>query len=206
MSKLTTALVYIAVVMVFVTVRFGWLQRVAQEGPLQLHPPPDIHCGYIVLLTFTLAESICLAYTASYYKADGVTIAVGITAAVCLGLTLFAFQTKWDFTTRRGILFVSLLILILSGSIAIFFHNKILHLVLASMGALIFSVYLVYDIQLMLGGQHKYSLSPEKYVFAAVNLYVINLFTCILSILEGRLFNYVYFVSIFLFIWFMIKW
>jgi len=47
--------------------------------------------------------------------------------------------------------------------------------------------YLVFDTQLMLGGKHKYSLSPEEYIFAALNLYldIINMFLYILSIV-GR--------------------
>ncbi len=44
--------------------------------------------------------------------------------------------------------------------------------------------YLVIDTQLMLGGKHKYSLSPEEYIFAALNLYldVTILSMCILMI------------------------
>ena len=54
-------------------------------------------------------------------------------------------------------------------------------------GALVFSLYLVYDTQLMLGGKHKYALSPEEYIFAALNLYldIINLFLYLLSIFGG---------------------
>ena len=46
-------------------------------------------------------------------------------------------------------------------------------------------VYIVYDTQLMIGGKHKYSLDPEEYVFAALNLYldIINLFLYLLSII-----------------------
>lgn len=53
-----------------------------------------------------------------------------------------------------------------------------------SIGALIFSLYIVYDTQLMMGGKHKYALSPEEYIFAALNLYldIINLFRYILLI------------------------
>jgi len=49
---------------------------------------------------------------------------------------------------------------------------------------LIIVQYLVVDTQLMVGGHHKYSLSPEEYIFAALNLYldIINLFMFILSI------------------------
>lgn len=58
-------------------------------------------------------------------------------------------------------------------------------LVYASIGALIFSLYLVYDTQLMMGGKHKYSISPEEYIFAALNLYldIINIFLYILTII-----------------------
>ena len=54
-----------------------------------------------------------------------------------------------------------------------------------SAGALVFSLYIVYDTQLMMGGKHKYSLSPEEYVFAALSLYldIINLFLYILMII-----------------------
>ena len=36
----------------------------------------------------------------------------------------------------------------------------------------------------MVGGHHKYSLSPEEYIFAALNLYldIVNLFMFILTI------------------------
>lgn len=38
---------------------------------------------------------------------------------------------------------------------------------------------------MMMGGKHKYSISPEEYIFAALNLYldIINIFIYILSII-----------------------
>lgn len=62
---------------------------------------------------------------------------------------------------------------------------KIVSLVYACLGALLFSVYLVYDTQMMMGGKHKYSIHPEEYIFAALNLYVdiINIFIMILGII-----------------------
>ena len=46
-------------------------------------------------------------------------------------------------------------------------------------------VYIVYDTQLMMGGKHKYSIDPEEYIFAALNLYldIINLFLYILTLI-----------------------
>jgi len=141
--------------------------------------------NFIFLFLFTIAESFLLGIVAGQYQADEVLMAVGITAAVSLGLTLFALQTKWDFTMCGGVLVACLVVFIIFGIIAIFIPGQIIGLVYASLGALLFSVYLVYDTQLMLGGNHKYSISPEEYIFAALNLYldIVNIFMYILSII-----------------------
>lgn len=114
-----------------------------------------------------------------------VLMAVGLCAAVCFGLTIFAFQTKWDFTVIGGGLFVALIILVIFGIVAIFIPGKVVILIYSSLGALLFSLYLVYDTQLMMGGKHKYSISPEEYIFAALNLYldIVNIFLYILAII-----------------------
>lgn len=143
--------------------------------------------NYILLFIFTLVEGFMLGVIASFFEQDSVLIAAGTTAVVCLTLTLFSFQTKYDFTMLGGVLLVALTILLVSGIVAFFVRNDIYQLIYASFGALIFSIYLIYDTQLMLGGKHKYAISPEEYVFAALNLYldVINIFLYILSIV-GR--------------------
>lgn len=86
-----------------------------------------------------------------------------------------------------GMLFVLLIMLIVFGIFAAIFNDRVLSMVYACLGALLFSFYLVFDTQLILGGNHKMSISPEEYVFAALNLYldVINLFLYILAIVGG---------------------
>ena len=103
-------------------------------------------------------------------------IAVGICTAVCLALTIFAIQTKWDFTAYGGILFACAIVLFIFGIVAICIPGNVINLVYASLVALLFSVYLVFDTQLMLGGEHKYSISSEEYIFAALNVYLDVLF------------------------------
>ncbi|XP_029672067.1 protein lifeguard 1 isoform X2 [Formica exsecta] len=141
--------------------------------------------NFIFLFLFTLAEAFLLALASSTYKSEEVMLAVGITAAVCLGLTIFAFQTKIDFTGLHTVLFVAVLILLIFGIVAMIWPGKIMTLVYASLGALIFSFYLIYDTQMMIGGKHKYSISPEEYIFAALSLYldVVNIFIYILTII-----------------------
>jgi len=61
----------------------------------------------------------------AYYDVESVFIAVGITAFVCLGVTLFSFQTKFDFTSCFGVLFAISLALIGFGFVCIFTYSRV---------------------------------------------------------------------------------
>ncbi|XP_037077573.1 protein lifeguard 1-like [Pollicipes pollicipes] len=143
--------------------------------------------NFIFLGVFTVCEGVLLGCACASFKASEVLIAVGICAVVCLALTMFAFQTKYDFTTCNGVLFVCLIVLMIFGLFAMIFPGKVISLIYASLGALLFSVYLVVDTQMMMGGKHQYTISPEEYIFAALNLYldIINLFLYILQIVAA---------------------
>ena len=84
-----------------------------------------------------------------------------------------------------GVLFVAVIILMIFGIVAMIFPEKTIILIYASLGALLFSIYIIYDTQIMMGGHHKYAISPEEYVFASLNLYldIVNLFLYILTII-----------------------
>merc|ERR1711894_503403 len=151
------------------------------------HPEMWILAMVIMFVSLiTLAEGFMLGTVTARYRADEVLMAVGVCAAITLALTIFAFQTKIDFTAMGGVLIAVLVCFVLFGLIAAFFPaSRTLNLVYAGIGTIIFSLYIVYDTQLMVGGSHKYSLSPEEYVFASLNLYldIVNLFMYILSII-----------------------
>ncbi|KAK6644491.1 hypothetical protein RUM43_000758 [Polyplax serrata] len=70
-------------------------------------------------------------------------------------------------------------------AVAITAVMKIVTLIYSCLGALLFSLYLIFDTQMMMGGNHKYSISPEEYVFAALTLYldIVNIFMSILTII-----------------------
>jgi len=140
----------------------------------------------IWLGVFTLVEGVMLGCAVTAFSADEVLMAVGITVVLVLGLTLFALQTKIDFTACGAALLMMVLCLMLFGLCMWFFpNNKTVNIVYASLGAFIFSLYIIFDTQMMMGGKHKYALDPEEYIFASLNLYldIINLFLYILSII-----------------------
>ena len=67
-----------------------------------------------------------------------------------------------------------LFVFIICSIIMIFIpYNRILEVVYAGIGAIIFSVYLIIDTQMMMGGEHKFSISPEEYVFAGESIQII---------------------------------
>ncbi|KAJ6661475.1 hypothetical protein lerEdw1_014384 [Lerista edwardsae] len=134
----------------------------------------------------TLSLSYMVGMIAGFYRTDAVIMAVGITAAVCFTVVLFSLQTKYDFTSCRGVLLVCLMVLLIFSILCIFIRSRILEIVYASLGALLFTCFLAVDTQMILGNK-QLALSPEEYVFAALNLYtdIINIFLYILAII-GR--------------------
>merc|ERR1712146_85479 len=150
----------------------------------------------IVLGIFTLGESLFLAVISAQYTAWSVCLATGTTVIVVGVLTLFACTTKIDFTGMGMYLYVSLMCLSLFGFIGIFFvvgtsykMAQYYQLGYACIGCLIFSLYLVYDTQLIIGGQHKkFQFTVDEYVFAALNIYIdiVQLFLYILQMLGDR--------------------
>ena len=79
--------------------------------------------NFIFLGIFTACEGVLLGCMASRYDTESVIIAVGITCGVTLALTLFAFQTKIDFTACGGV-FLALLVILFIAGIAMIFIPK----------------------------------------------------------------------------------
>ncbi|XP_014349008.1 fas apoptotic inhibitory molecule 2b [Latimeria chalumnae] len=139
-------------------------------GPRRYYP-----WNLILLSIFTLSLSYMTGMLSSYYNTTSVLLCLGITALVCLSVTIFSFQTKFDFTSCQGVLFVLLMVLFFSGivlSIVLPFHYvPWLHAIYAVLGAIVFTLFLAFDTQLLMGNRN-YSLSPEEYIFGALNIYL----------------------------------
>lgn len=69
--------------------------------------------------------------------------------------------------------------------VSIFYRGEFFNFILACAGAAVFSMYIIYDLQMIMGDR-KLSISPEEYIFAALNLYVdiIRIFMEMLKILR----------------------
>lgn len=143
--------------------------------------------NYALLFTFTLFESYAVSSCCAMYDRQTVLLAALFTLGITIGLTVYAYTTKTDFTVLTGILFVCLIGLVLFGITCIFIRSRVVNIVYCTLGAIVFGIYIVCDTQLLIGGKSK-EIGMDEYVFGAVSLYldIINLFLYILSLLGNR--------------------
>lgn len=143
----------------------------------------------ILLAAFTALEGVVVGAISASYQLSSVALAVLITGGVAGALTVYATRTKTDYTAQGGMLLTALTAIVLTGLLGLFTHSSAVELMIAGGGALLFGMYIVFDVQLLMGGQHtKYQLSPDEYVQGAIAIYldVINLFIYILRLLGSE--------------------
>ncbi|CAF0920741.1 unnamed protein product [Brachionus calyciflorus] len=130
--------------------------------------------NYFLLGGITLTMTYMLGMISAYHKTEIVFIAIGITLLVSLGVTVFAMQTKYDFTKNCGFFLLFLSLAVIGFGIACLFSIRyipIMQAVYGGLGALLMSLYLAYDTQLVMGNK-KYQLNPEEYINAALQIYL----------------------------------
>lgn len=135
----------------------------------------------------TLSLSYMTGMLSSFYNTKSVVLCLGITAAVCLLVTVFSFQSKIDLTSYQGVLFVFCMVMFVSGIVLAmvlpYHYVPWLDATYAVLGAILFTMFLAFDTQLIMGNK-RYSISPEEYVFATLNIYldIIYIFSFFLQI------------------------
>ena len=158
---------------------FACIPRLMRQVPL----------NYTLLAVFTIAEGLTVGCISSLYSTASVVMAFGMVTAVSFALSLFAARTSTDFTKSLFpyLLAVSV-VMIGAGFFLIFFPSQIAVTVYAAMGAALFSVYLVFDTQMILGGKKEMHFTIDDYVPAAISLYVdiVSLFIYFLQLFGQR--------------------
>ncbi|KAI6883546.1 Bax inhibitor family protein [Hortaea werneckii] len=138
----------------------------------------------LFLAGFTGLEAYSISVVTSFYESRIVIQALIFTLGIFVALTLFACQSKYDFTSWMPYLFGALWILIIFGFMAAFFpQSSGVELGYGIVSALIFSGYILVDTQLVMRHYH-----VEEEIAAAISLYldIINLFLSILRILNSQ--------------------
>ena len=150
-------------------------------GVYALKDKPGINLA--MLFAFTFVSGLTISPLISAYVGRGMGGIVGeaflLTSIAFGGLSIFAMNTKKDFTTMSKMLFITLIIVVVAGLLNLFFHSPLLQLAIAVVSSVLFSFFILYDTQNIIQGN--YSTPIE----GAIALYLdfFNLFVSLLQIL-----------------------
>jgi modulator of FtsH protease len=138
----------------------------------------------ILLFGFTFISGLTLAplLTSILGLAGGASIVANafmLTTVAFGGLSMFAMNTKRDFTVMGKMLFITLIVVVVASLINIFLGSPIMQLVIASISSILFSAFILYDTQNIIKGAY------ETPIEGAIALYLdfLNLFVSLLQIL-----------------------
>lgn len=139
----------------------------------------------VLMYTLTFFAGIALGGIVTVYIAAGaggiVLQAAAMTAIITTGMSLYGFVTKRDLSGMGTYLFVGMLAVVAASIIGIFVSSSILQLGIGLAGAVVFSLYILYEVN-----QARYleDTLPNA-IMVAVGLYisVFNLFLSLLRVL-----------------------
>ena len=138
----------------------------------------------ILLFAFTFVSGLTLTpiLGRTFAMPGGAAIvaqAFTLTTVAFGGLSVFAMNTKRDFTTWGKMLFITLIVLLVAMLLNLFFKSPIFQVALSCVSAVLFSAYILYDTQNIIRGNY------ETPIEGAVDLYLdfLNLFVSLLRIL-----------------------
>ena len=138
----------------------------------------------ILLFGFTFVSGLTLVplLTNTLGMPGGASIVANafmLTTVAFGGLSMFAMNTKRDFSVMGKMLFITLIVVVVASVMNIFFQSSIMQLVIASVSAILFSAFILYDTQNIIKGRY------ETPIEGAIALYLdfLNLFVALLQIL-----------------------
>ena len=138
----------------------------------------------MMLFAFALVSGLTMSVIVGHYISAGassvVVNALILTTVAFGGLSVFAMNTTKDFTSMGKFLFITLIVVVVASLLNVFWlHNPWMQVGIASISAILFSAFILYDTQNIINGNYA---TP---VDGALALYLdfINLFTSLLQIL-----------------------
>nr|CAH7728626.1 unnamed protein product [Callosobruchus chinensis] len=130
--------------------------------------------NFICLGFLTFGGSYAAAYISCFFDTYTVMIALGSTAGIFCVITCLAIQKKVDVTGCGMYLSLAGVIVLIYGIAVLImtFYVKlpILFMIYAGVFCVLFCLYLLYDMQKILGGK-RIQLLPNEYILGAITLY-----------------------------------
>lgn len=148
--------------------------------------------NYILLGLFTLCEAYLVGFIASNYEPEVVLAAAFSTAGITAAISVYAYYTKSDFTICGPVFLIigmtmcmTTLMILIFGLSTGQWHTA--HMIICGIAVVLFSFYLLFDTQLILGGK-RYEIEIDDYILGSIILYtdIITIFLYLLRIFGGK--------------------
>ena len=143
---------------------------------------PGVNLAMLFLFTFLTGVSLVPLLASMIGAGNGALIgnAFLMTSVLFGALSLFAINSKSDYSSWGKPLFITLIVVIVASLVNYFFlQSPIMHIVITAGILLLFGIFTIYDTQNIANGAY------DSEVDAAVSLYLdfLNMFTAILQLL-----------------------
>jgi len=143
---------------------------------------PGLNLAALFVFTFATGVSLVPLLASLIGAGNGAVIgnAFLMTSVLFGSLSLFAINSKTDFSSWGKPLFITLIVIIVASLVNVFFlQSPIMHVVITAGILLLFGIFTIYDTQNIANGAY------DSEVDAAVSLYLdfLNMFTAILQLL-----------------------
>jgi FtsH-binding integral membrane protein len=176
-------------VSVVITLGTMWAVTCCCQGVARRYPQ-----NYAFLAVITVGISLLVGIATAMYTVQSVIVALASTVVIFGCLTVYACTTDTDWTGIGPYLFAGLTSMIAFSFTMCAFclygicPGSFVQKALSGCGVLLFTLYVIYDTQKIVGGNHKEKFSVDDYAFAALHIYldIINLFLHLLRLFGNR--------------------
>ena len=173
---------YAETIMQYKWIIFGAELLVLFFGLSMSRGKPGLNMAMLFLFTFLTGVSLVPLFASLIGMGNGAVIgnAFLMTAVLFGALSLFAINSKSDYSSWGKPLFITLIVVIIASLLNYFLlHSPMMHIIITAGILLLFSLFTIYDTQNIANGAYD---SP---VDAAVSLYLdfLNMFTALLQLL-----------------------
>ncbi|XP_060901318.1 protein lifeguard 1 [Labrus mixtus] len=123
------------------------------------------------LVVITVSFSYMVGTVAAFHQTSAVVVTMASTIAISLAILAFSVQTRFEFNICYGILLVLAVDMIVFFIFLTFYISHVLDVTYGCLGALVFALFLMIDVQLLMGKTSE-GVDPEEYVSAALIIYL----------------------------------
>lgn len=159
---------------------------------------PELNRKYprniIGLFLLSISAGVFIGFLSAGVTPEYIWIAFASACGIFLALGLFACQTRIDFTGLGPYLLVAVVVLLVfsifggvSLTIRSEFDKGIRNIIWVAFALLVFGLYVVYDMQLVVGGKHRLQFGVDDYVLGTIALFTdfIVIFSLVLGLAGG---------------------